>query len=67
MYIYETRRRGVRLSAVGWLLQAFNAFIIVGSVFATITGLWASVLAIRGDINKGNTTPPFSCADNSSS
>lgn len=65
MFFYEERRLRKVMTPARIALHVFNALLILASVFATITGLWASILAIKGDMDKGATTPPFSCADNS--
>lgn len=39
-------------------------FIVIG-FFIMIAGTYGSVIAINNSLNGGNTTSPFSCADNS--
>jgi len=48
-----------------WALMAMNtAFFMIGT-FIMITGTWGAVKTIHENLRDGNTTDPFSCADNS--
>jgi amino acid permease len=70
MFIWEENRTGrlhKGMSMGRKILHAANFLLIIGSIFCMITGMWASIDAIRGDVKKGNTVAPFSCADNSNS
>lgn len=70
MFIWEDNRTGrlrKDMSIARWILHIANGLLILGSIFCMITGMWASIDAIRGDVKKGNVVAPFSCADNSNS
>lgn len=61
MFVYEERRLRKPLTPGRIALHVFNGLLMLASVFATVTGLWASVVAFKGV----KSTQPFSCADNS--
>lgn len=65
MYMWEVRRKDEQPTMRGRLMYGWNFFIFVLSLFAIGTGMWASAMAIKGDIDKGNLLKPFGCADNS--
>jgi hypothetical protein len=67
MFIFEERRLKKRLTPAKIALHAFNAFMLLVSVFAMCAGWYASVDAIIKSVSSGGTTKPFSCADNSNS
>lgn len=47
------------------LLMVMNVAFFVAGTFVMITGTWGAVKTIHENLRDGNTTSPFSCADNS--
>jgi len=48
-----------------WALMAMNVVFFTIGMFIMITGTWGAVKTIHENLRDGNTTDPFSCADNS--
>lgn len=67
MWIWDQRFTDPRKKeAWSWkALYGLNWLFIVIGFFIMIAGTYGSVIAINSSLNSGNTTSPFSCADNS--
>lgn len=67
MYIYDCRR--YKTNPFGTIkrkiIHILNMIMIVTSIFCMIAGTYSAIVIIKDHVNDGNTTKPFSCADNS--